>query len=102
MTEIKVNENGQAFFDFDALEKITSKEFVQSILSKVGSDISSVFVDENEYDVRVYVKNLTNAYVDIFNYSKSISHVFSSKRVWNFEVDLLGKIFNDGDFNGKN
>lgn len=99
MTEVNVNENGQAFFDFDVLEKKTSKEFAEKVdrfikIKKVenykeihGNVISVVFI------VQDYI--LTRC--QFLHVSKDIDITFLSYS----EVDIMKSMF-DGDFNGKN
>lgn len=73
MAEIKVNEDGQAFFDFEALEKKTSKDFVGFIqkhisgYSKLPKSYKTV-VNYGKLASRVYVYSFLGLEIFSFNH----------------------------------
>lgn len=100
MTEIKVNENGQAFFDFDALEKLTSKEFVVFIFDELRKDSSNevldIVVEKNQFYVKVYMKS--DVKVKIFSFDKNFKWI-SLNEIFISELKVVFDLF-VGDLNG--
>lgn len=88
MTEIKVNESGQAFFDFDALEKITSRNFVLRVLDILSYQVSESDIKISKFDtlVRVFIINWSAVYVLEYHFRTSD---FSEMFLTDFDLESL-------------
>jgi len=107
MTEIKVNEKGQAFFDFDALEKMTSKGFVTDILIDIKLNSKEndwqIKVVDHEYEVQVfvlYIDKISNFFssTDIYTFKKYLGYTLPKKTIWNYELSTINEMV--GELNG--
>lgn len=105
MTEIKVNESGQAFFDFDALEKNTSKDFVFDIQMDIKLNSKGynweIIVDDSDFFVNVYVfyiDKVSDMFMktDIYTFRKA-KYTFQEpkKTFYCYEIDLIQKKIGD-------
>lgn len=64
---IQFDENGQAFVDWDALEVVTSKDFIDRIKGTMDFESAVVSIVKEEFSIEVLVKYSKNQ-VGIFRF----------------------------------
>lgn len=91
MEMIVMEADGQLAFDFEALEAITSLEFVNQIKKTLeGSEVVKISSINTKDYVNCYVVTIHNSYV--FWYSRITNICLEVVEIMNYDLEILAKM----------